>query len=420
MKPKLRRLEAHPIQHEGDELFLLRDPHGHAPDAVVPRSFGALLALFDGTRDAAQIMRDFGDEHDFEIGEEFVAHFIAEADENLLLDSPRFQSHLAQERREYSQRSSRAAAFAGRSYPENPQQLSALLNQLSQRGAALLAAKNSDASTRESQPRETRKALRGIVVPHIDFTRGGAVEAMAYDALRGETFDTLIVFGIAHCGVNYPFCATTKDYETPLGNCETDREFLKELQNEIGEKLTREAIAHRDEHSIEFVATFLQHHENLKTAKIAPILCGGFFQELRDGTSPSLNIEVAQFCAKLREIVCERKARGEKIGFIASVDLSHVGTQFGDARVLAREDLQSIEHADRAFLRCAENGDAEALHAELSRDNNARNVDAHPALYALLHAFPELRAQLLHYDQAFDAAQNIVVSFAAMTLFEEN
>ena len=418
MKPKLRRIETHPIQHEGDDFFLLRDPHGHAPDAILPRSYGALLALFDGTRDAAQIARDFQDEHGFLLEDAFVTDFIAQANENLLLDSPRFREYLAQARREYSQLDTRAAAFAGRSYPENPGQLSALLDQLSQRGKTLLAAQNGNASTRTIASGETRKTLRGIVVPHIDFTRGGAVEALAYDALRSETFDTLVVFGIAHSGVHYPFCATMKHYETPLGTCETDREFLEEVKNEIGEKLTREEIAHRDEHSIEFVATFLQHHENLKSAKIVPILCGGFFQELRDGTSPATNSDVARFCAKLREIVQARKARGERIGFIASVDLSHVGTQFGDPRVLAPQDLQRIEIADRAFLRCVENGDAEALHNELARDANARNVDAHPALYTLMHAFPELRAQLLYYDQAFDAKTNAVVSFAAMTLYE--
>jgi hypothetical protein len=64
-------------------------------------------------------------------------------------------------------------------------------------------------------------------------------------------------------------------------------------------------------------------------------------------------------------------------------------------------------------------GAAEVLHAHIARDENARNVDAHPALYTLLAAFPELRAQLLEYSQAYDEAANSVVSFASMTIYED-
>jgi predicted class III extradiol MEMO1 family dioxygenase len=147
-------------------------------------------------------------------------------------------------------------------------------------------------------------------------------------------------------------------------------------------------------------------------------LCGGFHDEVRRQISPLENPDIADFCTALRELVSERQSRGQRVGLIASVDLSHVGSRFGDESELSDDKLRAIEIADRKFLACADLGSADALHAHIAQDNNARNVDAHPALYTLLAAFPELRAQLLEYAQAYDEAANSVVSFASMTIYE--
>ena len=182
--------------------------------------------------------------------------------------------------------------------------------------------------------------------------------------------------------------------------------------------MLHEQYAHKNEHSIEFVAVFLQHLENLKTAAIVPILCGGFFEELRNKKSPQSTPIIAEFVAALRETVEEWEAKGKRVGFIASVDLAHVGPRFGDERVLPLTHLNEIEQEDSQFLEAIEAGDAEKSHRVLAKNNNARNVDAHPALYTLFAAFPQWRAQLLAYDQAFDEDANSVVSFAAMTVYQ--
>ena len=64
-----------------------------------------------------------------------------------------------------------------------------------------------------------------------------------------------------------------------------------------------------------------------------------------------------------------------------------------------------------------ESGDIESFHDALATDANARHVDAYPAIYTVMHAFPELRAQLLHYAQA-EAPEDSIVSFASLALFE--
>lgn len=130
------------------------------------------------------------------------------------------------------------------------------------------------------------------------------------------------------------------------------------------------------------------------------------------------NPQIAEFVQALRATVEEHQARGKRIGLIASVDGAHVGSRFGDDELLTPQRLEEIQTQDMEFLRAIEIGDREALHRVLACDNNARNVDAHPAVYTLMAAFPELRAQLLDYQQAFDSEANSVVSFASMTLYE--
>lgn len=407
MKPRLRNLEITKIEHEGQEYFYFHDRLGLAAGAAVPQSWGGLLALFDGRRDSGEIITAYAQNSGEELPLEVVERIIAQLDEALFLDSPRFHAHWDKLVCEFEALEVRPSSLAGLSYSDSSAELQAIIDSYNKEAAAI-----------EVQPLPEGAKVRGIVVPHIDFTRGGVTEALAYRQLPGGEFDTLIVLGIAHNGVHYPFCALDKSFETPLGRVECDRELLADLRDRLGDKLLAEQYAHKSEHSVEFVAVFLQAFEQLKTAKIVPLICGGFFAELQNGKSPQTNPEIAEFIRALRQVVEKHEAQGKRVGFIASVDLAHVGSRFGDDEPLTATRLEEIQSEDLKFLQTIENGDAEAIHAALAKDNNARNVDAHPAVYTFLAAFPELRAQLLDYRQAYDEEANSVVSFAAMTLFE--
>jgi AmmeMemoRadiSam system protein B len=406
MKPSLRYLEFRPVEHEGQKYFHAHDRYEFADDVLLPRAWAGVLQLLDGTRDVDAIIRDYASQHGETLTREIVEAILEQLDEALVLDSPRFREHQAETVRAFEEASTRASSCAGRSYPDDEAELKELLNRFFEEAA----------SVEVLSPQPASAELHGIVVPHIDFTRGGVTEALAYQQLRSD-FDTFVVLGIAHAGVHYPFCAADKDFDTPLGVALCDREFLHELNARAGGKMLLEQYAHKNEHSIEFVAVFLQHLPQYQNAKIVPILCGGFFEELRTGASPLENPEIAEFVAALRETVQSHQAQGKKIGLIASVDLAHVGSNFGDDEVLTPHRLEEIKAQDLQFLQAVEAGDADVVHAILARDNNARNVDAHPALHTLHAAFPELRAQLLDYRQAFDPNSNSVVSFAAMNLW---
>ena len=413
MKPLLRRLEIERLDSAEGEVLAFHDAAGFAPDLTLAASLAPLLSLMNGARTLAQIgaivRRDAP-----ALSDDWLAEFVAELDEHYLLESPRFAARRARVEADWNRLPARAAAFAGRSYPVRPGELNAFLQTKLARGQARLPARAYDA-----------RNVRGIVTPHIDFHRGGHVEAASYAPLienvraTGAPFDTLVILGIAHAGVRYPFCAAAKDYQTPLGTMSCDREWLGDLGKRVGPQLLEEQFVHKDEHSIEFAAVLCQHFAELRSSQIVPILCGGFWQSLRSGAAPETAEPGArEFIEALRGVTLEHQSRGRKIGFIASVDGAHVGTQFGDATPLTPAKLREIAREDRRWCAAIEAGDRAALHAHFARDGNRFNVDAHPALYTLMAAFPTWRAQFLDYDQAYHPDQNIVVSFASLALFD--
>ena len=68
---------------------------------------------------------------------------------------------------------------------------------------------------------------KAIVAPHIDFHRGGPAYAWAYKPLAESAgADLYIILGTSHCGGQTPYILTLKNFETPLGLVETDRDFV--------------------------------------------------------------------------------------------------------------------------------------------------------------------------------------------------
>ena len=413
IRPKLRRLEITRFRESDGEFFQFHDRAGISPDVALPTELGPILILLDGTRDLESLCED-ARRVDKEITLDWMRAFVDELDSHFLLDSPRFEAARVEHEQSFVDETVRPAALAGRSYAAEPDVLRRYLNAKLVQGEKRLASRRYDATK-----------VRGVVTPHIDFERGGHTEAASYLPLvenvraTGRAFDTLVVLGIAHAGVEYPFCLAPKSFDTPFGIMECDTAFCRDLQTRLGPNLTREQWVHKDEHSIEFSAVFAQFWPELSNAQIVPVLCGGFWESLRLRQSPEeAEPDVAAFVDALREVVREHEARGRKIGFVASVDGAHVGTQFGDSTKLSAARLSEIEGADREWCAAIEAGDRATLHAHFALDGNRFHVDAHPALYTLMAAFPEWRGQLLDYDQAFNARANIVVSFASLALFE--
>jgi AmmeMemoRadiSam system protein B len=75
------------------------------------------------------------------------------------------------------------------------------------------------------KPSDPLNTISGAIAPHLDFKRGGRVYSSTYSKLyHSSKPDLIIAFGTSHRSGNSPFIMTEKNYETPYGDVETDRE----------------------------------------------------------------------------------------------------------------------------------------------------------------------------------------------------
>ena len=403
--PRLRPVEAFPASVQGQQVVCLRDPM-HYTDAIVsvPPQTAAILELFDGRHSLLDIQEAFARRFGVLLFREQLLRVIQSLDECLLLDSPRFTNHRAVIEDDFRRAPHRPARLAGRGYPADAE---ALRRELDGYFTA-------DEGPKDTRPSPQAGRLTGLVAPHIDFARGGPCYAWGYRELSGVSpVDRWIVLGTVHVPIARPFALTRKDFETPLGPAEVDREFLDALLTRVGPGYLDDEFAHRAEHSIEFQGVFLRHATPAdRPVRIVPILCGSYHRFVEERRPPTDADAVEEFLAALRETLA---GMGGRSVLIASADLAHVGPQFGDPRPLTPGQLREVEDADRRMLGFAESGDAGGFFQAVASDGDRRHICGLPPIYAALRVLRGHRGRLLRYGQWPDP--NGTVSFAALALY---
>ena len=211
--------------------------------------------------------------------------------------------------------------------------------------------------------------MRGLVAPHIDFTRGGAGYAWAYRALaEARDADCFIVLGTSHQGLDgHHFAATRKAFETPFGPLEVDHEILDAIVRRSPEDLFAAELAHRGEHSIEFQAVwleYLRHRTGGGARRIVPLLTSFVHECLARGESPAAQADVGAVLDAVSDAMATIPRR---YCIVAGADLAHVGPRFGDGWRAGRTQLARVQSEDRALLAPVSAGDAEGFFQEALR-----------------------------------------------------
>jgi MEMO1 family protein len=406
--PALRAVELVPVQHDGHELVLMRDPQGIAAEPLLlsPASL-TLLRLFDGDhtlRDAqAVITRVTGR---IVPGDEIRA-FVEHLDRLGYLDSLTFLERRRELSLAYASSPARAARFVGIAYAAGAESLNAELDALY---------RNADAPGLPDAAVSAPPA--GLAAPHIDPARGGAVYAHAYRHLWGATPRTVVVLGIAHGGAAKPFIMTAKDYATPLGTARTHRELLADLAGRLDWDPFEDEAAHAREHSIEFQIVFAQHafsrggRDAVPDALFVPVLCGFSASDL-EPDAPGVRARIETFLEALREALSGAAA---PVLVIAGVDLTHAGRRFGDPFSLGDALQAELRSRDLATLELVARGAREEFVAESVSERDARRMCGFPALYSLMTLLPQARGRIADYGQSVDEAQTGLVSFAALVV----
>jgi AmmeMemoRadiSam system protein B len=407
MSPKIRPLEALPVRQDGKTLICLKDPLQFSPPVVVSPAAYFIVSCLDGKNSLVDIQaaycRTFGDL----LLTEDLQRLLDLLDRNYLLQNQRFFDHRDRVVSEFRRLSLRPPAHAPGVYPAEAgplrDQLMAYFR--SPEGPGALADEPAAA------------VPRALVAPHIDYRRGGPCYAWAYQELaRSEGADLYVLLGTSHVSGERLFAATAKDFATPLGPVETDREFLRELSRRAGGDLFADEFLHRAEHSLEFQVVFLRflatapRKEPWRPFKIAPILVSSFHRFIEAGAPPEESAEARSFFAALREMIAGERRR---VCVIAGVDLAHVGLQFGDPEPVSASFLQWVESEDRMLLERLLRLDAEGFFGAVAKDRDRRRICGFAPLYTLARSLSGPPGRLLQYRQAVHPEIGSAVTFGS-------
>lgn len=204
----------------------------------------------------------------------------------------------------------RPAAVAGSWYPKEPKILESYIDNLLESANA--------------NPKQL--SIRALIAPHAGYQYSGATAADVYRALRGLSYQRVLILGPAHyCSFHGLSIDAVDAYDTPLGRIPLDHAIITALRPS---KLVHfDSQASRREHSIEMQLPFLQR-VLAPGWKLLPILVGALHDE---------------DYAKIAELLIPLISKNTLL--IASSDFTHFGAHFGyqpfpiDATIASRLEI---------------------------------------------------------------------------------
>ena len=413
--PVLRRdLDFTPVRDEqGDTMILLRDPFGLDKRGPLAFSEGALplLAMLDGSNSAEDIRgqlvgRDENSAGTVKIPLEAIQSFIDSLDEAFLLENSRFFQEKNQLVESFKRQPERASTLAGVSYPEDEPGCREHLEAILRSGDGAEVAESMD-----------EKDIVAIVAPHIELKVGEKIYSSAYGALRGRSYDRVIVLGVGHNLAEGLFSVTDKNFLTPLGSVPSDRFAVSRFRQAAEGLVAPDDFDHRNEHSIEFQVVMLQSVlEGPFT--LVPILCGSLFEQLvlNDTPRPSGLKVLAPALECLRAMLNEK---GSRTLIVAGVDFCHIGPKFGDRKPAIQIAGEAKKH-DVVLLEHLTAMDVESFVAESRRVRDRYHVCGFSTLSLLLEILPDgIESRQLGHHIWHEAPTQSAVSFAAAAFFRK-
>lgn len=377
---KLRAVEPYPVIHGGRPALLLRDPLALAGRSVlIPQQLAPLLALCDGTRDVSALRASLTVRYGLRVGPGELERLVAALDEALLLENERSAQAMAQALEDYRLAPCRPPAGAGRSYPADAGELRLMLDRY-------LAGVGDDGGPFEG---------RGLVSPHIDYSRGGPVYAAVWKraAEAARAADLVVFLGTDHYG-DAPFTLTRQSYATPFGVLPTARDAVDALAEALGEETAFAGeLYHRSEHSIELAAVWLHHVREGEPCEAVPVLCGSFRRFVHGEANPAEDPALVALVDAIRQVTA-----GQRALVVAAADLAHVGPAFGGAPVdlVARAQLQT---ADDELIEQMCAGNAEGFFQAIKRVEDRNNVCRLPPIYVALRALGFTQGERVAYER---------------------
>jgi len=369
--PRIRSLDFQPVFHKGQQMWFLRDPYQLSQyQLIFPPLLAQMLMYCDGTRTLADIQKALSKDAGFPVPQEHLIEAIEQLDEAGLLENDRYQAMRQQALTEYRAQPHRPPALAGLSYPADPEELDYLF---------------AEYGANDHLNDWANWSGRGIVSPHIDYQRGGPVYAKVWRRAQPAVAeaDIVLMFGTDHNGGLGTITLTEKAYATPYGVLPTDEGMVERLAAALG---TENAFAlelnHRQEHAIELSAVWLHHtyrQLGLPPRPMIPILCGSFHHFVTNGGHPAHD---PQFNILLDTLKAE--TAGKRVLTVASVDLAHVGPNFGDSFTMDKPRRHAIRESDQRIMTATRSGSAESFYQEIAQVQDRNRICGFSSIYLML------------------------------------
>jgi MEMO1 family protein len=382
-RPLLRPLDFQPVLYRGQPMWFLRDPLQLSDQQLfMPEAIAPLLTLIDGRRTQMEIHSAFCQLVGTSLDSAVTLEAIERLNDALLLENERSQRALQVRLDEYRSQAYRPPALAGNGYPADPEALAEYLEGFA-RGGAIPAWHG-----------------RGLVSPHIDYARGGRVYSQVWAAAEASILeaDLVLIFGTDHYGGPGTVTLTKQAYATPYGALPADLDLVGRLAATLGEDAAyAEELHHRSEHSVELSAVWL-HHIFHKAGKepcpVVPILVGSFHHFVMNGRKPADDSRLNVFLETLQQ-----ETSGRHVLAVASVDLAHVGPNFGDEFVMDRLRRESLAEQDQQLMAAALDGDAESWYSQIAAVGDRNRICGFAPTYLMLRYLGKSNGLQIAYDQ---------------------
>jgi MEMO1 family protein len=376
-----------------------------------------ILALFDGSKTISEIA---GKLTDSGIGSNEILQFANELNKYLLFDSDYFNYCLSQRKLDFARLSCLSAPLAGSAYPEDPLKLKNLINSYIKDPF--------DIAVREGKV-YTDSQIFSLLSPHIDYPRGGTVYGKGYSCFKKDSIFTqncelVLLWGTLHRYSQDLFILSDKDLLTPLGLIKSNREVVNKIVSELGHnRLFNDSYLHALDHSLELQLPFLQ--ESLKGSwEILQVLVGSFEQFCNADSYPENYPIYNEFIDLLKSTLKDLfLAVGRRVVIVSSVDLSHVGRQFGDDFSVNNDKALEISQNDQLYLDAILRFDKNSFYNLIVEHNNQQRVCGFSTIYSFLDLVKRLdlglKGELLKYDYVVDKFESSFVSFASIAFYYE-
>jgi AmmeMemoRadiSam system protein B len=393
-RPTLRYGLAADTHGEGD--FLLYDPHGFGKPVVLSPLAIEVAERFDGESTCEEIAESIrATLPGVKVSADVVAGLAAGLDEAFLLVSPRLRALLDTPVRE-------------------PCCVRGDARTLREQLAQLFTAPDGPGMPDHRRAKDN-SGLRAVLVPHMDYGRGNVTYGHGFkELIENSNARVFVIVGTSHYSP-HRFTLSRQHFDTPLGQIETDRDYVDRIAAHYGDGVFDDPVAHAPEHSIELEAVLLKFLLARRRAfKIVPLLTGSIGDRVRGRANPADADDLARMVAALR---AAEAACAEPVCYVISGDLAHIGPKFGDKQKAEGSFLTESRAKDADILKSLEQADSTAFFAGIAAEDNSRRICGLAPAWLTLAVTRPRTGKVLHYQQYAHPDGRESVSFAAAAFY---